>query len=249
MLKGSEMQRRSKIECVAFIVAFILAALAVLSALLDRVILLAIALVPLISGIGIMRRQIWSAYGFSLLLCANLLIVPLLLFRAATPATDFLTVVPAIVLAVILIPLFFLAGRSLATSGGKRGWAVPWILLSVLASVPAIFVRAFSNPTGSMEDTLLVGDYVLVRVFPKPTPKVGAILVFAYPPDRRQTFMKRVVGMPGDRIRIAHKALYRNGSLMQESYARHKTDYLDSYRDDFPGAPNIRLYESGQDNG
>jgi signal peptidase I len=47
-----------------------------------------------------------------------------------------------------------------------------------------------------------------------------------------------VVGIPGDHIRISHKILYRNGAAQAESYVRHKTDYEDSYRDNFPSTPN-----------
>jgi len=71
--------------------------------------------------------------------------------------------------------------------------------------------------------------------------------VFAYPVDRSQTFVKRVIGVPGDRIRIISKAVYRNGIALVEPYAVHKTDYEDSYRDNFPSEPNVRLPPSAAD--
>jgi signal peptidase I len=67
--------------------------------------------------------------------------------------------------------------------------------------------------------------------------------VFHYPIDRRQTFTKRVVGAPGDRLRIRDKHLYRNGSPVSEPYAQHTTDYIDAYRDNFPQGdpPNLSI--------
>ncbi len=59
--------------------------------------------------------------------------------------------------------------------------------------------------------------------------------------DVTQTYVKRVVGIPGDRIRVENKQLYRNGQRVDEPYVYHKTDYIDSYRDNFPGEPNTRL--------
>jgi signal peptidase I len=92
-----------------------------------------------------------------------------------------------------------------------------------------------------MADTLLVGDRILVRRLPKSPIARGDIIVFAYPPDRRQTFVKRVIGAPGDHIRISQKVLYRNGVALTEPYAVHSTEYVDSYRDNFPSEPNFPL--------
>jgi signal peptidase I len=76
--------------------------------------------------------------------------------------------------------------------------------------------------------------------------KRGDIIVFRYPVDIRQTFVKRVVGTPGDHIRIENKQVFLNGRKLDEPYKYHKTDYIDSYRDNFPGDPNVRLYEPAQ---
>jgi signal peptidase I len=112
-------------------------------------------------------------------------------------------------------------------------------------------VEPFVVPTGSMEDTLLVGDHLLVDklAFAPPGPvskhllpytdvKRGDIIVFRYPVDISQTFVKRCIGVPGDRIRLINKEVYLNGVKLNEPYAVHKVDYLDSYRDNFPGEPN-----------
>ena len=101
-------------------------------------------------------------------------------------------------------------------------------------------VRAYVVVTGSMEDTLQIGDRVLVEKITSyigQTPKRGEIVAFEYPVDRRQRFFKRVVGIPGDRLRFVNKQLFRNGRAVEELYVRHKSDYVDDYRDNFPGPP------------
>lgn len=130
-------------------------------------------------------------------------------------------------------------------------WTVTIILL--LFGVTTL-VQAYVIPTGSMEDTLLIGDHLLVDklayapsgpvskyLLPYQPIKRGDIIVFRYPVDVTQTYVKRVIGIPGDRIRIENKQLYRNGVRVEEPYVYHKTDYIDSYRDNFPGEPNAPL--------
>jgi signal peptidase I len=121
-------------------------------------------------------------------------------------------------------------------------------------------VQAFVIPTGSMEDTLLIGDHVLVdklayspsgpvsKYFLPYTPvKRGDIIVFRYPVEIKQTYVKRVIGMPGDRIRVEAKTVYLNGRALRESYKVHKAEYLQSYRDFFPGEPTMSLSPEGLD--
>jgi len=115
-------------------------------------------------------------------------------------------------------------------------------------------VQAYVIPTGSMEDTLLIGDHLLVDklafapsgpvskyLLPYHEIKHGDIIVFRYPVDIRQTFVKRAIGLPGDRIRVVNKEVYRNGVKLNEPYKFNKTDYTDAYRDNFPGEPNVML--------
>jgi signal peptidase I len=138
--------------------------------------------------------------------------------------------------------------------GALAEWTVTVILL--LFGVTTL-VQAYVIPTGSMEDTLLIGDHLLVDklayapagpvskfVLPYQPIQRGDIIVFRYPVDVSQTYVKRVVGIPGDRIRIENKQLFRNGARIEEPYVYHKTAYIDSYRDNFPSEPNARL-ESG----
>jgi signal peptidase I len=221
-----------------------MAAGTVISALAGQISLLPFALIPLAAGIGIMRRRVWSAWGFALYTFAQLLPVALVLFRSSSrpPGTA-----GAVALAVILIPFFLLAGRSLRIAGAPRGWAWPWIAASLVTTLPVLFVRAYVIPTGAMEDTLLTGDHVLVQHFPKRPPERGEMIVFIYPIDRRQTFAKRVIGIPGDRIRISGKIVYRNGAAIDEPYAIHKTDYVDLYRDNFPSEPDIAVLDAARE--
>jgi signal peptidase I len=107
-----------------------------------------------------------------------------------------------------------------------------------------------------MEDNLLVGDHLLVDKLayapPGPISKYllpyediqrGDIVVFRYPVDIKQTFVKRVIGIPGDRIRIENKQVIRNGERITEPYKVHKTEYVDSYRDNFPSTPYLPVSE------
>jgi signal peptidase I len=143
-----------------------------------------------------------------------------------------------------------------------RGFIAEWtVTIILLLFGTTTLVQAFVIPTGSMEDTLLIGDHLLVDKLayapPGPISKHflpyedvhrGDIIVFRYPVDIRQTFVKRCMGVPGDHIKLVNKQVFLNGKKLDEhNYVVHKTDYLDSYRDNFPGEPNVHLYDPGQD--
>ena len=115
------------------------------------------------------------------------------------------------------------------------GW--PESLQSLLGTVViAVFVvtfivQAFQIPSESMEDTLLIGDYLLVdklhfgndgfwgHFLPYRKVKRGDIVVFHYPIHPSEHFVKRVIGIPGDRVRMIHGKVYVNGVMMVEPYA------------------------------
>ena len=135
--------------------------------------------------------------------------------------------------------------------GAIAEWTITILLLLFLTTT---LVQAFVIPTGSMEDTLLIGDHLLVDklayapsgpvskfVLPYTDIKRGDIIVFRYPVDISQTFVKRCMGVPGDRIRVINKQVYLNGVKLDEPYKVHKMDYIDSYRDNFPGEPNVSV--------
>ena len=131
-----------------------------------------------------------------------------------------------------------------------RGTIAEWtITILLLLFGTTTLVQAFVIPTGSMEDTLLIGDHLLVDklayapsgsfskfLLPYENPKDGDIIVFRYPVDISQTFVKRVVGSPGDHIKIIDQQVYRNGKKLTEPYVVHKSSYGDSFRDNFPNS-------------
>lgn len=142
-----------------------------------------------------------------------------------------------------------------ASAGPPRHALSEWtITIILLLFGTTTLVQAFVIPTGSMEDSLLIGDHLLVDklayapsgpvsryLLPYTPVQRGDIVVFRYPVDARQTFVKRVIGVPGDRIRIVNKEVFLNGRRMDEPYKVHKTSYIDSYRDNFPSEPNTRI--------
>jgi signal peptidase I len=134
-----------------------------------------------------------------------------------------------------------------------RGFIAEWTVTFVLLLFgTTTLAQAFVIPTGSMEDTLLVGDHVLVdklayapagdvskHLLPYSDVHRGDIIVFRYPLDIQKNYVKRAMGLPGDRIHLVNKVVYLNGRALREPYVVHKTDYIDSYRDNFPNANGV----------
>lgn len=108
----------------------------------------------------------------------------------------------------------------------------------IIAILLALFIRtfviqAFKIPSGSMLPTLMIGDHLLVNKFiygvrvpfsgktlvPIKDPKSGDIIVFRFPKDRSIDYIKRVVGVPGDKIQIKDKKLFRNDKRVDDPYA------------------------------
>ena len=125
-----------------------------------------------------------------------------------------------------------------------RDWTEALIVAAILALIIRTFVvQAFKIPSGSMEDTLLIGDHLLVNKFIYGTqlpfsddpvlairqPERGDIIVFEFPEDKdksyfkRRDFIKRVVGLPGDTIEIRNKNVFVNG----ERYITPEAVYKD----------------------
>jgi len=121
------------------------------------------------------------------------------------------------------------------------------IALAIFFVVRSFFIEAFKIPTGSMEGTLLVGDFLLVNKlvygaevpFTKVKlpairmPQRGDVIVFQWPVDRTKNFVKRIVGMPGDTLEMRHGVLIRNGSWQRESYASHTAPGSDVSDEEF----------------
>jgi signal peptidase I len=138
----------------------------------------------------------------------------------------------------------------------RRAWPVihgPFLVLLGLLVALNLFVlnsllfgQLFSISTGSMEPTIGLGDrvFVLHQIF-SGSVRRGDVMAIRFPFDPKQTSLKRIVGIPGDRINIVNKELIINGQKVGEPYVIHKTDYFDSYRDNFPAEPNATIYPGG----
>lgn len=119
----------------------------------------------------------------------------------------------------------------------KKGTVREWAEALAIAILLALFIRtfavqAFKIPSGSMEPTLLIGDHILVNKFiygikipffratliPIGDPKREDIIVFIYPVDKKKDFIKRVVGLPGDKIEVIDKKITINGKFFDDKH-------------------------------
>ncbi|HLL82532.1 MAG TPA: signal peptidase I [Longimicrobium sp.] len=125
-----------------------------------------------------------------------------------------------------------------SVSTGRWMWewtkAISTAILLFLG-IRTFLVEAYKIPTGSMEGTLLIGDFLLVnkavygaeipvartRLPAFSHPKRGDVLVFLPPHDPERNYVKRLVGVAGDTLSMRDKVLYRNGKALDEPYARH----------------------------
>ncbi len=156
-------------------------------------------------------------------------------------------------------------------AGGLLEWAKSVSLALLLFLVMRAFlVEAFKIPSGSMEGTLLVGDFLLVnklvygaevpftgkRLPAYRHPQNGDILVFQWPADPTKNFVKRLVGVPGDTISMIDGVLTRNGARQEERYTRHLEPNYDPAGDEFhwqrgflvPQAGAARTYHPSRNN-
>ena len=119
-------------------------------------------------------------------------------------------------------------------------------------------IQAFKIPSSSMEDTLLIGDHLMVdkvsyapgflaRFLPYAEVQRDHIIVFRYPLDPGTYFVKRVIGIPGDHIRLDDKTLYRNGVTLNEPHVVHKSLRSGDYRDVFPSLPSPTAFPEWAD--
>lgn len=141
----------------------------------------------------------------------------------------------------------------------KKPWYREYSEALIVAAILALIIRtfvvqAFKIPSGSMEDTLLVGDHLLVnkflfgtsipftdsRILPIRHPERGDVIVFEFPEDKdkpffeRRDFIKRVVGTPGDVVEVRNKQVFVNGERFQLEQEVHKEPEV------IPGAVNPR---------
>ncbi|MEK6656829.1 MAG: signal peptidase I [Nitrospirota bacterium] len=108
------------------------------------------------------------------------------------------------------------------------------VLLAIV--IRTFVIQAFKIPSGSMIPTLDIGDHILVskfiygiripftdiKILDFKKPNRGDIIVFIYPEDEKKDFIKRVVGVPGDKIELKNKELYINSEKLTEKYIIHQ---------------------------
>jgi len=130
----------------------------------------------------------------------------------------------------------------------SRGFVAEWtvtILIMLFASTSLAW--SYVIPTGSMESSLLIGDHIIVDklaygsagpvsqyLLPYEAPKRGDIIAFEYPADTSQLFVKRVIGVPGDHVKLVNQQVYINDKKLYEPYVQHTSGFIDPYRDNFP---------------
>jgi len=120
--------------------------------------------------------------------------------------------------------------------------------------IRAFVVQAFKIPSGSMLETLQIGDHLLVTKFAYDVrlpsniwldttdgkvllktgdPERGDIVVFKFPEDETKDYIKRVIGLPGETIEIKDKVVYIDGEALDEPYTRHTKADMQPIRDNF----------------
>lgn len=154
-------------------------------------------------------------------------------------------------------------GTEPGTGAGAKSGFLEYVQSLLVTLVLALYgttfiVQAFKIPSKSMEPALLVGDHLLVNKFifegrgawyehllPYREPRRGDIIVFKFPYADHPHFVKRVIGLPGDRLRIFNQEVYVNGLRLNEPYVVH-TSSPDPLADNFPPRPNDYFYSSLQ---
>lgn len=122
------------------------------------------------------------------------------------------------------------------------------VSVSLFLVIKTFVMEAFKIPSGSMERTLLVGDFLLVnkvvygaevpltggRRLPRiRKPERGDVIVFEWPKDHTKNFVKRLVGLPGDTLSMRDAVLIRNGVALQEPYVLHSDPETDPVWEEF----------------
>jgi signal peptidase I len=136
-------------------------------------------------------------------------------------------------------------------SDSTRDFIIEWTInILILLFGTTTLVQAFIVPTPSMDTTVRVGDHLLVdklayapsgsitkHLLPYTEPKRGDIIVFRYPMDINQNYVKRVIGVPGDHLHLQNKTVFLNGRALVEPYIQHIDPNPHEYRDNFPKDP------------
>ncbi len=140
-------------------------------------------------------------------------------------------------------------------------WAmIITIAVAVFLALHTFVLQAFKIPSGSMENTLLVGDFLLVNkvvygaVVPGTSrrlpalrqPARGDVIVFEWPKDRTKDFVKRLMGLPGDTLAMRNGILIRNGVALAEPYVSHVEPDTDPVWDEFRWQGDFLVRTAGE---
>jgi signal peptidase I len=145
---------------------------------------------------------------------------------------------------------------------GQKETTVEFLASMAVVLVTGLFIitfvmQAFEIPSSSMEDTLLIGDHLFVNreqfapatkwmgpLLPYRTVRRGDVVVFLSPAEPGLYLVKRVIGIPGDRIHLRGGEVYRNGEKLSEAYVMHKApDIPNPFRDEFPSVAPSNSYD------
>lgn len=144
-----------------------------------------------------------------------------------------------------------IAAKQAVRHSASWGEVIESVLITiVLALFGTTFIaQAYKIPSESMEPTLLVGDHLLVNKFiyggrgawyekllPYRDIRRGDIIVFRYPYSDHANYVKRVIGLPGDRVRIVEGRVFIDGEPLFEPYVQHDAIYADPFAENFPPA-------------
>jgi signal peptidase I len=130
----------------------------------------------------------------------------------------------------------------------ERGSIAEWaVTILILLFGTSTIAQPFVIPTSSMHNTLMTGDHLIVDkiayapegsfskyILPYTPVRRGDIIVFKHPTLLREDYVKRVIGLPGDHIKLIDRQVYLNGKALDEPYVIHIFNNRDNYRDNFP---------------
>ena len=215
--------------------AVLLVVLAAISAWWNPVTALPHLLVFSAVAIGLHRGRPWSGFGGALFLAASIASIAFALWRSGQLSTFAASVFVTALLYAVPATLLFRAGRALQqTNTTVHAPPLRWLALAaIMVAFPLVFNPVVVN-SGSMENTILAGDQLLVLRLPVGAPQRGDLISLRYPVDPSQSFIKRVIATGGDRIRFVDGKLILNGAPQNEPYTQHTAKEPDSFLTNFP---------------
>ena len=144
--------------------------------------------------------------------------------------------------AALIIAILIIKNRFKTTILKSIGLHISTIVLAVLVAltIKTYAVQAFKIPSGSMNQTILVGDYILVNKFlyKFKEPERGDIIVFRYPENKDKDFIMRIVALGGERLNIVDKQVLINNKEINEPYKYHEDPNI--YPQDYQPRDNFK---------